>query len=1153
MKYSNNALTIYKRLYFTQEENTPKQVHSRVARAIGNNEEEVVMFEKVMNEGAFKPSTPILINTGIKGKNPWDNQFSACFVIGLEDSMESIIDMWSISAKIFAGGSGVGIPITNLREKGSPIGNTSGHASGPLAYQKVVETVAQTVLSGGRRRRAAILHSARYNHPDIMSIINAKKNGELQSCNISILVDDYFMDLIVKNIEGNYDTKIDLISPNKNKKIGEVFAVELWTEIINNAWATGDPGLLFEDTANKFNLLHNEIGKVESTNPCVTGDTLVLTNKGYIEIQKLVDQPTIIWNGIEWSEVTPKITGENQPVIKIKFSDGSFLKCTPYHKFKLINENKEAKNLIPGDKLEKNNFPVIHSGIDYENAYTQGVFSGDGTYKRGKPCIWLYHEKKKLFPYLNCISSNENNGRIDVFLNEDDMLEKNFVPDTTWSVKSRLDFLAGLIDTDGNSCKDGSIQISSVDKSFLKKIKYMLNTLGISCVLNKSHKRKKKFLPTNKGNETYKLYQCKSCFRINISGSYVIKLIELGLKTYRVKCDYLPTRESKRFIKIISIEKQNKLENKVYCFTEPKNNTGIFNGVYTMQCGEVPLPPWSVCCLGSINLNECLITDDLKPISNYYFDYDKLKKYTKIGTIFLDNVIDKSEYPDEKFKEMSLRTRPIGLGLMGFSDILFKLNISYNSDRARDLFASICKCMNNTAIETSIDMCKNGKQPIAIKNAVDYGYFVHILEHYGCSHKTISDFHKYGIRNSTWTSIAPTGSISIATDCSYSFEPCFALVYEKKLVETNEVLYVINPIFEKWLNSYFPLSNPLFDLDKQRIIKNISENKGSCHGVNGIPEEIQKIFVTAHDILPMEKLQMQAVGQKWISLGISSTCNLPCEATIEDVEKIFIQAWRAGLKGITVYRDGCKENQPISFGKTIVSSEELHEKLLAHKAGVDTIIKDDPYIEPTEKQKKSTKEWFSKLVIDAAERQTEKYERPIRSTADHFEYKTPYGKLHIEICKDDNGKIFQTLIRIGKQGSLTNMLLDSLSRCISLALQEGVDLKVFAKTLRENKEVPFWVKLQKEDETTTQVESIVDLIGIVFQMVLQGESIKITSVEINDEFELENAISKLVNTIPTTKCNSEIFSICPQCNELGLSHALGCKSGQCVLCGYSTC
>jgi ribonucleoside-diphosphate reductase alpha chain len=484
---------------------------------------------------------------------------------------------------------------------------------------------------------------------------------------------------------------------------------------------------------------------------------------------------------------------------------------------------------------------------------------------------------------------------------------------------------------------------------------------------------------------------------------------------------------------------------------------------------------------------------------------------------------------------MALKTRPIGLGLVGFADILYKLKIPYNSKESRTLFSNICQVLTSKAIMTSIEMCStNGKDPITIPEEDKQHLYnilrIHLLE--GDYKLAIETIDNYGIRNSTWTSIAPSGSLAVTLDSSYAFEPHFALVYEKHLAESDEVWTFVNQEFEKELDKFITSeysgknkAQPNHSYIKQRILQKIKNNKGSCQSIEELPEEIRKVFVTAHDISPIDKLEMQAAGQKYISLGISSTCNLPCEATVEDVANIYTKAWELGLKGITVYRDGCKENQPISFGKKeckeMITSEDIKEYLKENKDVGGLFV--------PEHLTNLLKNYNGTVSLTGVTYPPEKYERPTRSFADHFEYNTNYGKLHIEICKDSNGKIFQTLIRIGKQGSLTNMLLDSLSRCISKALQEGVDLNVFAKTLRGNKEIPFWIKIQDSDERTTQVESIIDLIGMVFQMITEEKK---ESIE---------------------KQSKPLLDLCPNCNEFGLSYALGCKSGQCVSCGYSSC
>lgn len=525
----------------------------------------------------------------------------------------------------------------------------------------------------------------------------------------------------------------------------------------------------------------------------------------------------------------------------------------------------------------------------------------------------------------------------------------------------------------------------------------------------------------------------------------------------------------------------------------------------------MPLPSWSVCCLGSINLNKCL---DKK--QGYVFNWSRFEEYIRTGTRFLDNVIDKSEYPHEKFKEIALKTRPIGLGIMGFADILYKLKIPYNSKEAAKLFTGICYALTATAIETSIEMCSEGKTSIEISNKDD-NHFVGLLRYYlqlknkEPLDELIDKFRKFGIRNSTWTSIAPTGSVAISADCSYSFEPHFALTYEKQLAETNEILTFVNPIFELELDNFLSENGkypqPDNEYIKQDIYKRIKENKGSCQNIKELPEKIRKVFVTAHDINPIDKLEMQAVGQKYISLGISSTCNLPNSATKEDVENIFIESWRLGLKGITVYRDGCKENQPISFGQK-ECKETLQEMVKAL---------------PPEGTKYQA-DFIKKGIIN---KNPTLMQRPIKRTGETCEINTPHGRLFITGNKTEDGKLFETFLRIGKQGSLNNLLIDALSRCMSKALQSGLSLDIFTDTLRGNKEIPFRFKLEESQEEPFYAESLVDAVGIVFQEVFLKEK--------------------------TRNENSEILKLCPNCGKWGVDPS-GCpRGGICVFCSFSNC
>lgn len=709
--HSDNAITIYRSLYFNPNETKPQEVHARVADCISNNETEYTNFYQLLEDNVFRPNTPCMINSK-RSEDLENNQFkdhdmnlAACFVLELKDDMESIMKMWGTCAKVYAGGGGVGLPLSNLREKDSSI-SSGGRASGPIKYLEVVQTISDTVKSGGKSRRAANLTSFKYNHPDIKEYITCKIGGKFSAVNISVLVSNNFMaDVEAKN----WDKSIPLVSPYKKSIVGKTTVGEIWRLLIKTAWESGDPGLLFYDEANKHNAFPST-GEVEAANPC----------------------------------------------------------------------------------------------------------------------------------------------------------------------------------------------------------------------------------------------------------------------------------------------------------------------------GEVLLPDNSMCNLGSINLNKCL---DYIDENKYVFNFDKLKVYVRLAQNFLDNVIDKTTYPTEKFKERMLSERPIGLGLMGLSDIFYKMKIQYGSKESIQLFENICKEMTKTAFEYGIQRCQIGQvDPIHIPGQ-DYNHFINRLKYFGVDDEHIELFKQYGCRNSTVTSIAPTGSISISSDCSYAFEPCFALIWSKKLVDRDETLFFVNEIFKD------ECKKRNIELTKDLMGK-ISINKGSCKGISEIPEDMQEVFVTAHDLGWKKKIEMQEVGQRWITLGISSTCNLSSNATVEDVEDAYLLAWKSKLKGITVYRDGCLTTQPINFGAQTTNSDEM------------TV--------PT---------------------QLTPMKRPMKRTGTTVEINTPHGKLYLTGNVDKKKQLFEAFMRMGQQGHVTNILLDALGKVMSKALQYGVPLKAIIDTMHQCGGFPFFFKLDDSAKKSEQAESIVDAIA----------------------------------------------------------------------------
>ncbi len=214
MKRSENALAVYKSLYMNRDESTVEEVHTRVVNCVGNNKVQRSEFLNLLDDNIFRPNSPCLINSrnknDAKNVESHDNNLVACFVLPLEDTMQSIMEMWTTCATIYAGGGGAGIPISNLREANADI-SVGGVASGPIEYMKVIQCISDTVKSGGKARRAANLASFWYKHPDIIEFISCKDSYSFSAINISILVDDEFMGCVERQ---EFDRELMLISPN---------------------------------------------------------------------------------------------------------------------------------------------------------------------------------------------------------------------------------------------------------------------------------------------------------------------------------------------------------------------------------------------------------------------------------------------------------------------------------------------------------------------------------------------------------------------------------------------------------------------------------------------------------------------------------------------------------------------------------------------------------------------------------------------------------------------------------------------------------------------------------------------------------------------------------------------------------------------------
>ena len=656
IKLSDNALRVLEKRYLSKDGEgktveTPQELFRRVARHIASAElvyspkADVSLYEEtfyqLMENMEFLPNSPTLMNAGHEL-----GQLSACFVLPIKDSMESIFDAVKYTALIHKSGGGTGFSFSRLRPEKDRVGSTGGIASGPVSFMRVFDATTDVIKQGGMRRGAnmAILN---VEHPDVLRFIEAKDNPEaLTNFNLSVAVTDEFMKAVEKGTDYN------LVNPRTGDVFDKLNAREVFDKIVDMAWRTGDPGVVFIDEINRHNPTP-QLGRIESTNPC----------------------------------------------------------------------------------------------------------------------------------------------------------------------------------------------------------------------------------------------------------------------------------------------------------------------------GEQPLLPFESCNLGSINLSKMVADESGQP----RIDYDKLSQTIKLAVRFLDNVIEVNQFPLAEIEKMTKTTRKIGLGVMGFADVLIQLGIPYDSEQGLGAGEEIARFICEQANKASIDLAQERGVFSAFQGSI----------------YDMPDGPRF--RNASRTTIAPTGSLSIIANCSSGIEPLFALSYVRHILEGEEFVEV---------NPYFEEAAKKGGFYSAELMKQLAEGK-SLKDIEGVPEEKKRLFVTAHDISPEWHVKMQAVFQKFTDSAVSKTVNFPHDATPDDVAKVYMLAYREGLKGITIYRDRSRESQVLTLGEGVKKAEGR-----------------------------------------LAPRKRPKVTRGVTERVN-----TGCGYIYVTVNFDQHGisEVFSTL---GKAGGCAAAHLEAISRLTTVALRSGIDIESIVKHLR---------------------------------------------------------------------------------------------------------
>lgn len=1038
-----NALRVLEKRYLKKDKEgrvveTPEEMFRRVARAIaqadaryrgnGSVEETEEAFYELMARLEMVPNSPTLMNAGREL-----GQLSACFVLPVEDSLESIFEAIKNTALIHKSGGGTGFSFSRLRPRDDQVKSTRGISSGPVSFMTVFDAATETIKQGGMRR-GANMGVLRVDHPDIQEFIRCKQDhGRLNNFNISVALTESFMEAVERG-----DT-YPLVNPRTGEAVGRLYADEVFDWIVDSAWKSGEPGILFMDRINRDNPTPH-LGAIESTNPCVTSDSWIMTANGPRQVRQLIGSSfEVVVNGRvhRTGERGFFRTGTRQ-VLKVRTREGYTVRLTPEHRVvravdktrcRLTLEWVAACELKPGDQLlmhDHRSFPGWPGELNESQGYLLGLLVGDGVLKDGAAVlsVWAQQEASNDAPMgsvsttgglehaLGCAQvlahRSDFEGWMRVRAGRQYTLKsaslrelalkmgmgrgrKTVTPEIeSSSSDAYVGFLRGLFDCDGfvqgNHEKGVSVRLAQSDLELLRAVQRMLLRLGIASSVYEA-RRPAGMKPMPDGIRDLGRYQIKPQHELIITGENLQRYaayvgfadrrkatrLEAMLSLYRRRLN----RE--RFLATVLALEPDGIED-VYDLEVPGINAFDGNGFYLHNCGEQPLLPFESCNLASLNLAKVCVDGAI--------DWNRLARNVRLSVHFLDNVVDVNRYPLPTIEAMTLLNRKIGLGVMGFADLLLMLGIPYDSQEAVDLGRKLMKFVSEEAVRASEDLARErGPFP-------SFGQSI---------------FAQRGLpprRNATVTTIAPTGTISMIAGCSSGVEPLFAIAFVRNVLD-NERLVEIHPLFAEVARREGFASDALFE----RILET-----GSVRGIEEVPERWRRVFVTSHDIAPEWHIRMQAAFQEYTDNSVSKTVNFPSDATREDVRKAFWLAYKLGCKGVTIYRDRSRDRQVLQKG---VSAEAGDRKKAPEAARAEPA---KPLLVPRPRP-------------DVMEGTTRKME-------------TSCGSLYVTVNRDESGRPFEVFTSMGKAGGCASSQSEAIGRLVSLALRSGIDPHQVVRQLR---------------------------------------------------------------------------------------------------------
>ncbi len=555
-------------------------------------------------------------------------------------------------------------------------------------------------------------------------------------------------------------------------------------------------------------------------------------------------------------------------------------------------------------------------------------------------------------------------------------------------------------------------------------------------------------------------------------------------------------------------------------FLDAANRTNPVPHLYKLEatnpCGEQWLGPYENCCLGSVNLAQH-VTEDGR------VDWEQLAETVSDATRFLDNVVEVNAYVPSvpQLKEAAHRVRRIGMGIMGLADVMYATGVRYGSPESIELAGQLMEFVRYHSMKTSVELAEERGPFPAIKGSIydpdDLKWSPpEPLQPYTLDFgrpevdwdAIVTGIKTHGIRNGAQTTIAPTGTIGTVTGCEgYGCEPVFALAYTRYVKEADGdvALDYVSPQFMKALDAA-----GVEEAAKQQIIEQVKHD-GTCQDVDLLPEEIRHTFVVSMDVSPEEHVLMQAALQRFVDNSISKTINFPPEATVDDVKKVYRMAWELGLKGLTVYVTGSRQEVVLET-KAVAEAKKGGNGLTAHA------------------QEQAT-------IVAAPQRRP----RPARLMGLTYRRSTPLGTAYITINQTDEKEPFEVFMNVGKAGSDVAAVSEALGRLISYILRMPSHLSPTERLQQVVYQLAGIGGGRPLGFGPQRVRSLPDAIAQVLDEYLH-EAVVLEVAAPEEEMPPAGQLELPLN---------QIGDLCPECGQATLLNIEGCK--KCINCGYSEC